>query len=110
MLCQVLDMGHVLPMIGRVKQECPDSMAHIYGTVAKAAAILGDWSVARKYAGQCAAAMESEAQKDLSDDPADECEEVEGKQLTTGGKRGWGDMEEARKLSLKVYLKIIRLL
>lgn len=114
-------MDKVLPMIGRLgsDSEAGDmthSMSAIYGAVARAAGLRGEWTLSRKYMKLCLDAITNELNVPSADDDdhdavdVDPGQEQEGgkkrsqtsKQVVVGGKRAWKEMDVSREHSLIV--------
>lgn len=113
MLCQGLQLDKVLPMIGRLSSETSDmthSMSAIFGAVAKAASLRGEWALARKYMKMCSEAMAAEMVAPRSERTIDDDDDVMvavdtghlSKQAVVGGKRSWKEMDQPREQSLEV--------
>ena len=121
MLCSCLHTDKVLPMLGRIRaavksEDMVHSMSAIYGSVAKASGLRGEWSLARRYSKLCTEAADEEASGSHPDAIGDQnidnedleatpegSDDVRPKKTTAvGGKRAWKDMDLAREQSLAV--------
>lgn len=115
MLCEGLQFDKVYPMIGRLKSESilpSSSMMTIYTAVAKALAVVQDWSNCRKYIGAAREAIQADADSahqssgraddpliDVSDSEDEEEERPRGKKAKSHFEDG---MEpEASRSSIK---------
>lgn len=108
-------------MVGRLKSENSGnnaSLSLMYGSIAKAAAVLTDWSNCRKYTRMAREAIAADAQQSVDElqllassvgedananadsDDAD-ATNITGK-VVSGGKRPWKETSEARMESLRV--------
>lgn len=117
-------------MIGRLNNnnsagDMVHSMSYIFGAVAKAAGLRGEWTLARKYSKLCLEAIATEStvapsiitEADAEDDKDDgDINDISsrkrlqsGQQTAVGGKRAWRDMDLAREHSLNVCISFIPL-
>lgn len=88
LMCQGLKIKQVLPIVGRLKGDATMSngMINMHLNIARAAAILGDWTACNKALGVANSFLQSNGEIPVSDSTG---EEQEGKKLVVGGKRSW---------------------
>jgi hypothetical protein len=110
-------------MVGRLKSESgttPACLSFMYAALTRAAALLADWPLCRKYLRLCREAIASDAAyappstsspsgggggggaEDGSSDEGGERSGEPSRVVAQGGKRAWGEASGAREESLQV--------